>query len=74
MYAGIARGGGWQDIGAYINLAAYYAFGIPVAAILGFWLHMRGQGLWIGILVGAFVQTLLLGIITSCLNWEKQVM
>ncbi|KAK1552077.1 hypothetical protein Q3G72_009929 [Acer saccharum] len=72
VLSGIARGCGWQDMGAYVNLLAYYVFGIPVAAILGFWLHMRGQGLWIGILVGAFVQTVLLSIITSCLNWKKQ--
>ncbi|TXG57269.1 hypothetical protein EZV62_018582 [Acer yangbiense] len=72
VLSGIARGCGWQDMGAYVNLLAYYVFGIPVAAILGFWLHMRGQGLWIGILVGAFVQTVLLSIITSYLNWKKQ--
>ena len=71
--SGIARGCGWQDLGAYVNLGAYYLCGLPVAAILGFWLQMRGQGLWIGILVGASVQALLLSIITSCTNWEKQV-
>ncbi|KAL5761147.1 hypothetical protein ACOSQ2_019985 [Xanthoceras sorbifolium] len=72
ILSGIARGCGWQELGAYVNLTAYYVFGIPVAAILGFWLQMRGQGLWIGILVGVFVQTLLLSIITICLDWEKQ--
>ncbi|KAL5763386.1 hypothetical protein ACOSP7_019650 [Xanthoceras sorbifolium] len=72
ILSGIARGCGWQELGAYVNLTAYYVFGIPVAAILGFWLQMRGQGLWIGILVGVFVQTLLLSIITSCLDWEKR--
>ncbi|KAL5828117.1 hypothetical protein ACOSQ4_019914 [Xanthoceras sorbifolium] len=72
VLSGVARGCGWQELGAYVNLTAYYVVGIPVAAILGFWLQMRGQGLWIGILVGAFVQTLLLSIITSCLDWEKQ--
>ncbi|XP_030950932.1 protein DETOXIFICATION 10-like [Quercus lobata] len=70
--SGIARGCGWQDLGAYVNLGAYYLCGLPVAAILGFWLQMSGQGLWIGILVGASVQALLLSIITSCTNWEKQ--
>ncbi|KAJ0095829.1 hypothetical protein Patl1_15213 [Pistacia atlantica] len=72
VLSGIARGCGWQDLGAYVNLIAYYLCGIPVAAILGFWLQLRGQGLWIGIQVGAFVQSILLAILTSCQNWEKQ--
>ncbi|KAJ0094983.1 hypothetical protein Patl1_15207 [Pistacia atlantica] len=33
----------------------------------------EGQGLWIGIQAGALLQTVLLIIITSCTNWEKQV-
>ncbi|PPS06599.1 hypothetical protein GOBAR_AA14053 [Gossypium barbadense] len=69
---GIARGCGWQHIGAYVNLAAFYLVGIPVATTLAFWLHLRGIGLWIGIQVGAFTQTILLAIVTSCINWEKQ--
>ncbi|KAB1205629.1 MATE efflux family protein 5 [Morella rubra] len=72
VLSGIARGSGWQHIGAYVNLGAFYLCGIPVAAILGFWTPLRGRGLWIGIQIGAFVQTLLLSIVTSCTNWEKQ--
>lgn len=70
---GVARGSGRQDIGAYINLGAYYLCGIPVAAVLGFFVGLRGVGLWIGILVGSFVQTVLLSILTVSTNWEEQV-
>ncbi|KAK7343444.1 hypothetical protein VNO77_12194 [Canavalia gladiata] len=70
--SGIARGCGWQQIGAYVNLGAYYVLGIPISLILGFWLHLRGKGLWIGILTGAFCQTVLLSIITCSTDWEKQ--
>ncbi|KAK7280399.1 hypothetical protein RJT34_25463 [Clitoria ternatea] len=70
--SGIARGCGWQHIGAYVNLGAYYVLGIPIAAILGFLVQLRGKGLWIGILTGAFCQTILLYLITICTNWEKQ--
>ena len=73
VIAGIARGCGWQHIGAYVNLGAFYLCGIPVAAALGFKTQLRGRGLWIGIQIGASVQTILLCIITSCTNWEKQV-
>uniref|UniRef100_M1A5T2 Protein DETOXIFICATION n=3 Tax=Solanum tuberosum TaxID=4113 RepID=M1A5T2_SOLTU len=70
--SGVARGCGWQHIGAYVNLASFYLFGIPIALLLGFWLELRGKGLWIGILCGATLQTILLSIITSFTNWKKQ--
>lgn len=72
VLSGIARGCGWQHIGAYVNLGAYYLFGIPVAVVLGFILQIRGKGLWIGIVSGALVQTVSLAIITICTNWEQQ--
>ncbi|XP_061351424.1 protein DETOXIFICATION 14-like [Gastrolobium bilobum] len=72
--SGIARGCGWQHIGAYVNLGAYYVLGIPIAIILGFLLQLRGKGLWGGIMIGAFCQTVTLSLITSCTNWEKQAM
>ncbi|WMV28310.1 hypothetical protein MTR67_021695 [Solanum verrucosum] len=70
--SGVARGCGWQHIGAYVNLASFYLCGIPIAALLAFWLNFRGKGLWIGILSGAILQTILLSVITCCTNWKKQ--
>ncbi|KAH0677951.1 hypothetical protein KY285_025752 [Solanum tuberosum] len=70
--SGVARGCGWQHIGAYVNLASFYLCGIPIAASLAFWLNFRGKGLWIGILSGATLQTILLSVITCCTNWKKQ--
>ncbi|GMN38679.1 hypothetical protein TIFTF001_007917 [Ficus carica] len=52
VLSGIALGSGWQHLGAFVNLGAYYFFGLPVAAALSFWLDLRGKGLWIGILSG----------------------
>ncbi|XWS35021.1 hypothetical protein CRYUN_Cryun21dG0089600 [Craigia yunnanensis] len=72
VLSGIARESGWQDSGAYINLAAYNLCGVPVAVILGFWVQMRGKGLRIGIQAGDFLQTVLLSVITSCVDWHKQ--
>lgn len=56
-----------------MNLGAYYLVGIPVALILGFALHLRGMGLWGGLVSGAAVQSILFSVITSLTNWEKQV-
>ncbi|XP_054809346.1 protein DETOXIFICATION 12-like isoform X2 [Prosopis cineraria] len=72
VLSGIARGCGWQHIGAYINLGAFYLCGIPMAAALSFWAKLRGKGLWIGLQFGSFVQTILLSIITCRINWEQQ--
>ncbi|PON77482.1 Multi antimicrobial extrusion protein [Parasponia andersonii] len=72
VLSGIARGSGWQHIGAYLNLAAYYLVGIPLAIVLCFVLHLRGVGLWIGTLAGSIIQALLLGLVTFFTNWQKQ--
>jgi len=72
VLGGIARGCGWQALGAYVNLGAYYVLGIPVAAILAFVLHVGGRGLWLGLVCGLSVQTIILFIITFCTNWEEQ--
>ncbi|KAH9746736.1 protein DETOXIFICATION 13 [Citrus sinensis] len=57
---------------AYVDLGTYYVFGIPVAAALGFLFKLRGPAPWIGLQAGAFLQTILLFIITNRTNWEKQ--
>ncbi|XP_050224815.1 protein DETOXIFICATION 12-like [Mercurialis annua] len=72
ILSGVARGTGWQDIGAYVNLGALYLIGIPIAIILGFRFELRGRGLWIGIQIGAGLQAVLLLLVTFLTNWEKQ--
>ncbi|XP_031104407.1 protein DETOXIFICATION 14-like isoform X1 [Ipomoea triloba] len=72
VLSGVARGTGWQHIGAYVNLGSYYLVGIPVALLLGFVLHLKGEGLWSGLVVGAFVQSIVLSLITGFTNWEKR--
>ncbi|KAJ1377190.1 Multi antimicrobial extrusion protein [Sesbania bispinosa] len=56
VLAGVARGCGWQHLGVYVNIGAFYLCGIPLAASLAFWVQVGGKGLWIGIQVGSFVQ------------------
>ncbi|MED6193529.1 hypothetical protein PIB30_020499 [Stylosanthes scabra] len=70
--SGVARGCGWQHLGVYVNLGAFYLCGIPAAITLAFWVKLRGIGLWVGIQTGSFFQVSLLAIITSCINWEQQ--
>jgi len=70
---GIARGGGFQQIGAYVNLGAYYLVGIPMGLFLGFHLQLNAQGLWMGPVSGSVLQVIILVIITSQTNWQKEV-
>ncbi|KAI3942840.1 hypothetical protein MKW92_049249 [Papaver armeniacum] len=72
VLSGVARGCGWQHIGAYVNLGAFYLAGIPAAVLLGFRLHYGGRGLWIGILTGSSIQTAMLALITCRTDWEYQ--
>ncbi|KAK8358671.1 hypothetical protein V6Z12_A04G037800 [Gossypium hirsutum] len=72
VLSGVAKGCGWQYIGAYVNLGAFYLIGLPVGIILGFVGHLNGRGLWLGIVVGSIVQTILLSLFAIFTNWEKQ--
>lgn len=36
LLAGVAVGGGWQALVAYINLGCYYIFGLPLGYLLGY--------------------------------------
>ncbi|KAL6604797.1 hypothetical protein ACP70R_042741 [Stipagrostis hirtigluma subsp. patula] len=72
VLSGVARGCGWQKIGAWIDLSAYYIVGIPSAYLIAFVLRVGGMGLWFGIICGLMVQVLLLMIITLCTNWDKE--
>ncbi|KAI4376259.1 hypothetical protein MLD38_014044 [Melastoma candidum] len=72
VLSGTARGCGWQKAGAFINLGAYYLVGIPVAALLAFYFHLGGKGLWSGIIVALILQALLLAILTVRTDWDEE--
>lgn len=42
LNAGVARGCGWQKIGACVNLGAFYAVGIPAAYLIAFVFRVGG--------------------------------
>ncbi|KAF8407732.1 hypothetical protein HHK36_006867 [Tetracentron sinense] len=72
VLSGTARGCGWQTIGAFVNLGAYYLVGIPSAILLAFVFHFGGRGLWWGIICALIVQGLSFIIITLRTNWEQE--
>ncbi|XP_017439304.2 protein DETOXIFICATION 16-like [Vigna angularis] len=71
-FQGVARGCGWQKLGAYINLGSYYILGVPFSVVSAFVFHMKGQGLFLGIVLALTVQVVCFLLLTLQANWEKE--
>ncbi|KAK3423641.1 hypothetical protein EUGRSUZ_F00509 [Eucalyptus grandis] len=74
VLSGVAVGAGWQSIVVYVNIISYYLVGIPVGVALAYFLGMQVKGVWVGMLFGTFVQTVVLIVITYQTDWDKQVL
>ncbi|TKY62812.1 TRANSPARENT TESTA protein 12 [Spatholobus suberectus] len=73
VLSGVAVGAGWQSIVTYVNIGCYYIIGIPVGVLLGNYMHLQVKGIWIGMMFGTLIQTIVLAIITYKTNWDEQV-
>ncbi|KAL8499953.1 hypothetical protein ACS0TY_019815 [Phlomoides rotata] len=73
VISGVAIGGGWQGLVAYINLTCYYIIGLPVGFFLGYKTRLGVQGIWMGMIFGTFLQTVILVIIVWKTNWNEEV-
>ncbi|KAF3441524.1 hypothetical protein FNV43_RR15438 [Rhamnella rubrinervis] len=73
VMSGVAVGGGWQALVAYINLFSYYVIGLPLGFLLGYKTSLRVEGIWIGMIFGTFLQTVILIYVLYKTNWNKEV-
>lgn len=73
VLTGVAVGAGVQSMVAFVNLGSYYAIGLPIGILLGYVAHLQVTGLWIGLLSGVVVQTLVLSYLTWKIDWNEQV-
>ncbi|KAG7629900.1 Multi antimicrobial extrusion protein [Arabidopsis suecica] len=73
ILSGVAVGAGMQSIVAVVNLASYYAIGIPLGLILTYVFHLGVKGLWSGMLAGIAIQTIILCYIIYKTDWELEV-
>ncbi|KAJ8442031.1 hypothetical protein Cgig2_007869 [Carnegiea gigantea] len=73
VISGVAVGGGWQALVAYINLGCYYMLGLPLGCILGYVAHLGITGIWGGFIAGTALQTFILLFILYKTNWSKEV-
>ncbi|CAK8534226.1 unnamed protein product [Lathyrus sativus] len=71
-FQGIARGCGWQKFGAYVNLGSFYLVGIPCSVVFAFVLHMKGQGLFLGLIIALIIQVVCFVIVTLRTDWDKE--
>ncbi|XP_022769511.1 protein DETOXIFICATION 34-like [Durio zibethinus] len=73
VISGVAVGGGWQALVAYINLFCYYIIGLPLGFVLGYPIKLGVEGIWVGMIFGTFLQTLILLYIIYKTNWNSEV-
>ncbi|XP_015936101.1 protein DETOXIFICATION 40-like [Arachis duranensis] len=73
VLSGVAVGCGWQTFVAYVNVGCYYGVGIPLGALLGFYFNFGAKGIWLGMLGGTAMQTIILVWVTFRTNWHKEV-
>ncbi|GER50397.1 MATE efflux family protein [Striga asiatica] len=71
---GVAVGAGWQVSVALINIGCYYVFGLPFGALLGYKLGLGVKGIWLGMLAGCFLQTVVLIFYVLRANWTKEAL
>ncbi len=64
--SGVLRGVGKQNIGAAINIAAYYVCGLPSAWYFCFHMELGSAGLMLGMACGTIFQSIVLSYIIFC--------
>ncbi|KAI3916064.1 hypothetical protein MKW98_004505, partial [Papaver atlanticum] len=74
VLTGVAVGAGWQWLIAYVNVGCYYIVGLPLGYVLGSYLDMGVKGVWIGMVSGVVLQTLILTGITLGTDWNKEAL
>lgn len=72
VLSGVAIGAGWQALVAYVNIACYYLFGIPVGLVLGYKLDWGVKGIWLGMISGTILQTCVLLVLIYKTNWNEE--
>ncbi|ESR50524.1 hypothetical protein CICLE_v10031503mg [Citrus x clementina] len=72
VLSGVAVGAGMQSTVAFVNLGSYYFVGVPTGVLLAYVANLGVTGLWIGLLGGIVIQTIILSFIIWRTNWDDQ--
>ncbi|TVU09890.1 hypothetical protein EJB05_43389, partial [Eragrostis curvula] len=74
VLSGVAVGSGWQALVAYVNIGSYYLIGIPFGVLLGWGFHYGVTGIWVGMICGTTMQTLILAYIVLRCDWNDEAL
>ncbi|XP_057836593.1 protein DETOXIFICATION 33-like [Cryptomeria japonica] len=72
VLSGVAVGGGWQGLIAYVNVGCYYVIGLPLGLLMGYKFDLGAKGIWTGMICGTALQTVILLLITYFTNWNRE--
>ncbi|XP_043719242.1 protein DETOXIFICATION 20-like [Telopea speciosissima] len=73
VLSGVAVGAGWQTKVAYINIICYYCIGLPLGLLLYYVANLNLKGIWMGMIGGILIQTLVLLYYVYKTDWDNQV-
>ncbi|XP_043687923.1 protein DETOXIFICATION 21-like [Telopea speciosissima] len=73
VLSGVAVGAGWQSKVAYINIICYYCIGLPLGLLLYYVANLNVKGMWMGMIGGIVIQTLVLLYYVYKTDWDNQV-
>ncbi|XP_077168624.1 multidrug and toxin extrusion protein 2-like isoform X2 [Paroedura picta] len=69
--SGILRGTGKQKLGAIFNAIGYYMVGLPIVVVLLFVAKMGLIGLWLGMLICAFIPSTCCIVYAARMDWRQ---
>ncbi|KAI3742185.1 hypothetical protein L1987_59865 [Smallanthus sonchifolius] len=58
---------------AYVNVGCYYVIGVPLGSLLAFKFSLGAKGIWLGMIGGTTLQTVILLWVTFRTDWDKEV-
>ncbi|KAK9764388.1 ethionine resistance protein [Basidiobolus ranarum] len=70
---GVLRGQGKQEVGAYVNIAAYYLIAFPIGYYLAFVREIGLAGIWWGLLVALVVVSIGQGASILLTDWTDEI-
>ncbi|KAJ4721380.1 Protein DETOXIFICATION [Melia azedarach] len=73
VLSGAAVGAGRQKVVAYINIGCYYLIGVPAGLLLGYVADLKVKGIWMGMVIGVVMQSLVLSYVTWKTDWDEEV-
>ncbi|KAJ1402100.1 Multi antimicrobial extrusion protein [Sesbania bispinosa] len=72
IICGVLRGSARPALAANINLVSFYVVGLPIAILMGFWLHLGLLGLLLGLLAAQVVCAIMMTIVLARIDWKVQ--